>query len=612
MAAVTQTAAGVRGETRIQAVRRLELIEAAIAVIAEEGLSNLTLSKVAGQAGLTAAMVNFHFKSKADLLLATLSHVSAEFQERITEAVEAAGEDPRSRLKAIVLANFDDRIADPRKAAVWYAFWGESQARAEYKDICGEHDQSYGELVLGQFRSILGTDAPAARALAEGLVGLMDGQWQTLLGDPAAFDRQSAINLALSYLESVLPDNESGRTKIRGAASDERNAADLTLPAWSYCNESFFRLEAEEIHLKNWQLACHVSEIPSPGDYTTFELLGRRAFIIRDRKGIVRAFHNVCRHRAHAVVTGDRGSCKGVITCPYHGWSYGLDGKLRGVPDKAAFPHLDEAEGYGLLPVETELLMGFVFIRFSGNGPSVAERLGPLAAELAAYEPEKLVSLGATEAYEVTADWKTLLDNYLENYHFKMGHPGLSDLTKRDYAMIGDVERGTAHLWHAIKKDAPRQWSNRAYQAILPQVDHLPEPYSKTWRYIALFPGTAIDLFPEHIDYFQFIPVAAGRTRLRWMNLGVADSSRGMRALRYLNGRINAQVQAEDEVLCQSVQRGLESGAYHRGCLSSKKEVLVRDFHQWVARQAPVAKLDQAPPSGDMAAINREMAAEAT
>jgi phenylpropionate dioxygenase-like ring-hydroxylating dioxygenase large terminal subunit/AcrR family transcriptional regulator len=606
MAAIEHPSTKTRGETRIQAARRQELIKAAIAVIADEGLSNLTLSKVAGQAGLTAAMVNFHFKGKADLLLATLSHISAEFRKRVTEKVETAGADPRARLEAIIEANFQPDIADPSKAAVWYAFWGESQAREEYQAICGEHDQLYKDLVLGLFESILGKDGPVAEALTEGLIGLLDGQWQTLLADPTAFDRGEARKLARAYLTSVLP--ETGTNAAVTLPTEAASTAEgLTLPAWTYGSDAFFRLEAEEIHLRNWQLACHISEIPAPGDYAAFELLGRRAFVVRDRKGAIRAFHNVCRHRAHAVVGGRRGRCKGVITCPYHGWSYGLDGKLRSIPDKDTFPEIEDAEDLGLLPIDIEVLLGFVFIRFSGDGPSVAERLGHLADELAAYDPENLVSLGYMEGHEVAADWKTLWDNYLENYHFKTGHPGLSDLTELEYAMSGDPERGTAHLWHAIKEGVTRRWSNRAYQALLPGIDHLPTPYSRTWRYVALFPGVAIDLYPEHIDYFQFIPVAPGRTRLRWMNFGIPRASRKLRALRYLNGRINTLVQAEDEALCRSVQQGLESGAYHRGRLSTEKEVLVRTFHRWIAAQTPVANLDDPPPPDQMSRIKREL-----
>ena len=606
MAAIEQPLTKTRGETRIQAARRQELIEAAISVIADEGLSHLTLSKVAGQAGLTAAMVNFHFKGKADLLLATLSHISTEFRKRVLESVETAGQDPRTRLEAIIEANFQPDIADPKKAAVWYAFWGESQAREEYQAICGAHDQSYRDLVVSLFESALGEAAPVAEALAEGLIGLLDGQWQTLLGDPAGFDRSKANTLARAYLKSVLPDHEP-TASIAPSVTPSVDESARTLPAWTYADAAFFRLEADEIHLRNWQLACHTSEIPAPGDYTTFDLLGRRAFVIRDRKGAIRAFHNVCRHRAHAVVGGQRGTCKGVITCPYHGWSYGLDGSLRGVPDKKTFPGIEETEDLGLLPIDVEVFLGFVFIRFSGDGPTVAERFGRLAEELAAYDPENLVSLGGMEGYEVAADWKTLWDNYLENYHFKTGHPGLSDLTELDYAMTGDSDRGTAHLWHAIKEGATRRWSNRAYQSLLPGVEHLSQPYSRTWRYIALFPGVAIDLFPEHIDYFQFIPVAPGRTRVRWLNFGIANASRKLRALRYLNGRINTQVQAEDEALCRSVQQGLESGVYGRGHLSAEKEVLVRTFHRWITAQTPVANLDSPPSADEMARINREL-----
>ena len=585
-----------RMQTRIQAKRRQQLIEAAIDAIAEEGLSRLTVAMVAGRAGLTPAMVNFHFETKDSLLLGTLRHLSDELRHHVKSVMAAAADDPRARLRAFIEAEFDPLVCDPRKIAVWSAFWGESQARAEYQKVCGQSDQAYGALCHGLFGQALGPDrAREAEALSQALLGLIEYQWQNLLADPAGFDARAATSLCLNYLDCELaprdeaPVQPSPLGPAVGAAPRR-----WSLPAWSYCNERLFAMEARSIHLCNWQFACHISQIPDPGCYATFELLGRKAIIVRGRDGEVRAFHNLCRHRAHAVVADGRGRCPGFITCPYHGWSYDLAGRLRGVPDGDTLPPLDRGD-FGLRPIEAQTFLGFVFLRFEeGDGRGVAERLGTLGEVIAAYGTESLVPIGGAGDHDVAADWKVLWDNYLENYHFPTGHPGLSDLTEQDYEIRGDAVMGTAYLWHKIKAAPAQGWSARAYQSLSRSGGHPAPHLAGIWRYVALFPGAAFDLFPEHIDLLQILPLGPGRSRVRWLNLGRPRPDRRLRALRYLNGRINVQVQREDERLCQSVQRGLASGQYHRGPLVEKERALAA-FHAWIAHRLPDADAEHPP-----------------
>src|SRR5262245_27134455 len=130
-----------------QDARREQLVDAAITAIAEHGLSNVTLSKVAGLAGLTAGMVNFHFKSKQELLQATLEKLTDEYRAACEDAVAAAGRAPEDALMGLVAVSFDPRIASLERLAVWYAFWGESRARADYMQICGASDQAFYDAV---------------------------------------------------------------------------------------------------------------------------------------------------------------------------------------------------------------------------------------------------------------------------------------------------------------------------------------------------------------------------------------------------------------------------------------------------------------------------------
>jgi len=135
------------------------------------------------------------------------------------------------------------------------------------------------------------------------------------------------------------------------------------LPGWTYHSQALFDLERSEVFLKHWQIVGHVSDIPAPGDWLTFDMLGERALVIRGRDGVVRAFHNLCRHRGARVVDGASGHCKGALVCPFHGWVYNLDGSLRGPARPETFGDMDR-DSFGLKHVELEIFHGFIFLRF--------------------------------------------------------------------------------------------------------------------------------------------------------------------------------------------------------------------------------------------------------
>jgi len=591
------------GETRIQAARRHQLIDAAVAVIAEHGLSQLTLAKVAGRAGLTAAMVNFHFRNKSELLLATLRALSREFQDSVESAITAAPDAPRARLEAFIEASFDPALCDPRKVAVWYAFLAESQARAEYQQACGEMDLAYDLLVRELFEAV-GAEAGVwldSEVLAQGLIGLIEGQWQTLLAAPAGFDRAAARDLCCRFLGSVLPDRGSGAdrpvTPRLDAEAPTAASQRWTLPSWCYNDAALFEAERSRLHLPAWQLVCHVSQVPEPGDAMTLDYLGQRLFVVRGADGRVRSFHNVCRHRAHAVVPEGASRCPGLIRCPYHGWVYGLDGGLQAVAARSAFPAIDEAR-LGLLPVESEVHLGLVFVRAQPGGSpgrqAVAERLAPWDVELAAYRIPEMRSLAAPWSREIPADWKTVWDNFLEGYHFAAGHPGLDALMDRDYREEVCGPKRAARLWHALRERRPEGWAAGAYWDLAARFDHLPESLARSWRYLFLFPSLALDLYPDMIDVFQVLPVGPGRCRLRGLSFALPDARREMRAARWLNRRINRQVQREDEALIASVQRGLESRASPQGPLAGREQV-VAAFQEWVAEALPQVRQERAP-----------------
>ena len=604
---------------------KLDLIQAAVGAISRFGLSEVTSARIASAAGHTAASINFHFGSKEALLLATLSEVSEEYAELMAQTLAATGDDSLLGLLGIIDLSLSPRLSDGHKIAVWYAFLAESGARADYQRICGERDQGYiRHLTLLCTRLIEahgGGRWPDAQAVARGLAGLLDQHWQGILFEGEAFDREAARRECRAYLCSVFPwlatriEASLPAAPARAPAlADGANAASLapaaapglryTLPGWTYHNEEFHELERQQLFMPSWQIVCHVSELAKSGEYVSFEFFGQRGFALRDEAGTLRAFHNVCAHRAHGLVEGERGQCGKFLTCKYHGWTYHLDGRNRSISAADSFPPFDRSK-FGLKPIELEVWLGFVFVRFSTGEASVAERMAPHGAELAHYRFEQMVPLDEMWVRDVAIDWKNVVENYVEDYHFPMGHPGLSALMDPDYERQV-FPGGTMRLSHRLRAQPRRSWSAERYATLLPEVEYLPRELRRRWSYFGLFPNVFFDIYPEWIDFFQLLPTAAGHTRLRARVFGIPDERREMRAARYLNRRLNYRVQDEDEALTHSVQQGLASGAYTQGILSDK-EIVLAGFQDWVRARLPVATLAQAPARGTLAARNAEM-----
>ncbi len=593
---------------------KLDLIKAAITAISRHGLSELTSARIAGEAGHTAASINFHFGGKEALLLATLSEVSEEFAEVMATVLEEAGDDELRALLGIIDACLSRRLSDSQKIAVWYAFLAESGARADYQRICGERDGAYSQTVTKLCTRLIAARGaagwPDAEAVSLGLTGLIDQEWQGILFEGDNFDRDAARRQCRAYLCSVFPwlaerIEASGAVKARIQLPEPEASGEpalrYTLPAWIYHSEEFHALEKERLFLPSWQVVCHASELESTGDYVAFEFFGQRGFVVRDASGELRAFHNVCAHRAHAVVSGERGRCGKFLTCKYHGWTYHLDGRNRSVSAPDTFPKFDRAK-FGLKPIELEVFMGMVFVRFRSGEPSVAERMEPHQAEFAHYRMDQMLPLDELWTRELEIDWKNVVENYVEDYHFPIGHPGLSALMEPQYDRE-ILPGGTMRLSHRMRKEPLKSWSAERYARLLPVIEHLPEDMRRRWTYIGLFPNVYFDIYPEWLDFFQVLPLGPGRTLIRARSYGFPDERREMKAARFLCARLNARVQAEDELLTRSVQRGLESGAYTRGILSDK-EIVLAGFQDWIRERIPVAKQVEKPAKGTMSERN--------
>jgi carnitine monooxygenase subunit len=368
---------------------------------------------------------------------------------------------------------------------------------------------------------------------------------------------------------------------------------DMSLPGWLYHDPEFLEAEKRAFLRAAPQVVCHESEIAEPGEWRTLEYLGESIIVIRGDDGEVRAFSNVCRHRGSRLVDGEAG-CSKVLTCPYHAWSYGRDGRLVGVPHRGEYPGL-QTERLSLFPVALEKWRGFLFVTLEPGAPSVAEMMAPYEDEVAPYCFEDLRAIGRVTLRPRPLNWKTIADNYSDHLHIPVGHPGLTRLFARNYRIETQphVDRMEGDL---VEKPSDNP-SERAYQYFLPEAEHLPASHRRKWLYYKLFPNVAFDIYPDQVDFMQFLPVSSTETVIREISYALPDDRREMRAARYLNWRINRKVNAEDTELITRVQLGMQSPTYVAGPLGTS-EVCLRSFATKLRRMIPEARLESPPAPG--------------
>jgi phenylpropionate dioxygenase-like ring-hydroxylating dioxygenase large terminal subunit len=358
------------------------------------------------------------------------------------------------------------------------------------------------------------------------------------------------------------------------------------------------RLEYERLLKPSWQIVCHVNSIPAPGDFITLDLGPDSVVAIRNSQGEVQAFHNVCRHRGARILEGkgqsQSGNCPGVITCPYHGWSYRLTGELMGMPVRESFPGLDRSQ-HGLKPVRTAIQFGFVFVNLAGDPLPLETIWGSFLEDFAPYGFETVQPLGPLYIEHWDVDWKIAMDNYLESYHVPIGHPGLFRMFTPDYDDQTNLPTGVARGVSWLRDRPSSKWSERMYQQLIGRVTaDLPEPQRKRWTFYSMLPNLGIDVFPDQMDFFQVLPRGPGKCTIRGGSFAQPDSRREMRIARYLSARINRQVQREDEFLCRRVQQGLASGSYEPGPLSTLENCML-EFHDMLRERIPEVRLQSAP-----------------
>ncbi|AWD22782.1 aromatic ring-hydroxylating oxygenase subunit alpha [Fuscovulum blasticum] len=378
------------------------------------------------------------------------------------------------------------------------------------------------------------------------------------------------------------------------------------LPAWTYHSQAVFDLERENVFLNHWQVAGHVNDIPAPGDWLAFDLLGERAVVMRGLDGVVRAFHNLCRHRGARVVDGVQGHCRGAVVCPFHGWVYNLDGSLRGAAQPTSFGGIDRAR-FGLKPIEAEVFHGFIFLRFHpGPQAPVATLLAPYEADFAAYAVADLLPVDSPRWYtDLPVNWKSVRDVDNEGYHVPLAHPGLQELYGRDYRDLY-LDDGL-HVSVGYFGDKPgRGWSVRHYVKHAPDRPGLPPHLRRAWTYYGIFPSTVFAFTPEGAQFYHDLPISPGQTRLTGRTYRWPEESRQVRLARYLAARIDRDTSVEDQQLTIWSNESMKSSAFD-GFYLSDHEYGLRRHHDRLRGLVPVMQLATAPAEAEVIARNKEM-----
>ena len=340
----------------------------------------------------------------------------------------------------------------------------------------------------------------------------------------------------------------------------------FTIPGSWYTDPRVLELERRAVFGGTWQAVGRLEQVTQPGQYLTAEVGGEPVVVVRGRDGGLRGFFNVCRHHAAAVCTEPEGSAQS-LRCPYHGWTYSLEGELRGTPDFDGVQGFDRARN-GLVPMAVDVWEQFVFVRTSAEGPSLLEFLGSLPGQAA---PLGLATLRFVErrVYRFESNWKVFVDNYLDGgYHVPFLHTGLDSVL--DYAAY-TIENGERHC---LQKSPMRDSGKDAHTAA---VRGGAEAF-----YFWLYPNFMVNWYEGVMDTNLVRPLGLDRTEVVF-DFYFADAAPEARARNLASIEVGQRIQDEDTGICASVQRGLGSRAYEAGRLSVRREAGEHLFHRLLA-----------------------------
>lgn len=346
-----------------------------------------------------------------------------------------------------------------------------------------------------------------------------------------------------------------------------------TIPASWYTDEQLFELEQQIVFGRSWQFAARVDQLQAPGDFVTTEIAGEPIVLVRGTDNVVRGFFNVCRHHAAAVMTEPEGHANH-MRCPYHGWTYSLEGELKGTPDFSDVCNFDREQN-GLVPIEIAVWEKWAFAKSSAGrlnkpGTQMADFLG--ADLVAQFQSLNLASLHWVErrGYTLNCNWKVFVDNYLDGgYHVPHLHKDLDSVL--DYSNY-TIENGE----HFCLQSSPMVGGAEDDQVS-------PVRTGKHALYYWLYPNFMINCYEGVMDTNLVRPLAVDRTEVVF-DFYFEDVSEAARERNRASIDVGERIQREDLDICESVQRGLRSRAYTAGRLSVRREAGEHLFHRLLHR----------------------------
>jgi len=341
----------------------------------------------------------------------------------------------------------------------------------------------------------------------------------------------------------------------------------FTIPAPWYFDPRIGDLERDRVFGSNWIAVGHSDQVEKAGQFFTFNLAGEPLIAVRGSDGVLRAFYNVCRHHAAAVAITECGIAQN-LRCPYHGWTYGLDGSLKGAPEFAGVCNFDRAVN-GLVPVRIAEWEQFVFVSLDEQAPALETVLGDLPARLAPLGISRL-NFFSRQCYTLECNWKVYVDNYLDGgYHVPHLHKGLNSVL--DYTHY-TIENG---LRYCLQSSPMVSSSDEADFAHTRTGD-------RAWYYW-LYPNFMINIYEGVMDTNLVLPLGLDKC-LVYFDFFFADTSAARRQHNEESVAVSDRVQSEDVGICESVQRGLHSRAYNAGRLSVRREGGEHLFHRLLAQ----------------------------
>lgn len=325
------------------------------------------------------------------------------------------------------------------------------------------------------------------------------------------------------------------------------------LPARYYFGDDMLAMEQRSVFAQSWQLVAHHNQLAEPGDHVVEKIGEVPVIVIRGQDGVLRAFPNVCRHRA-----GPLALCNGkgarALHCKYHGWTYTLEGQLRSAPEMQAAADFNVAD-IRLPPLRVHEWQGLVFVALSEDVPAFDEVYGGIVERIAPIDLAAMRYL-RRDSYDIDCNWKVYIDNFLEGYHLPHVHPGLSKVL--DYRAY-DTE---LFPWYSLQSSPLRDGG---------------EFYGEGEAfYYHVYPNVMLNIMPGRLQTNRILPLGPGRCRVEFDYYYAQDEQAMARIA--ADQAFSDEVQIEDVTICEAVQKGLASGFYEAGRLCPKRESGVWHF----------------------------------